>query len=486
MHESKNNPRIEGYDLARGLAIIGMVFVNFRVVLQLMGADVTGTGAGSWIANWVTGRAAATFVLLAGLGVALLTQQAVDDTAKRQSAKWRLLARAFFLAVIGWPFFTVWEGDILHYYAAFFLTGALVFYWPIRWLLSATGIITLLALPVLLVWERHWDFSSMTYNSLWTLDGQLMNFFLNGFHPLIPWLAFLLLGLALGRHLNRQPKDAPKLGFIALAVALGSELISTVLVQWAIQNGMDTTEAKALLGVSPMPPLPQYILAAGGCAVAVICGCRWLGEKLQGNLILRPFNHLGQMALTVYIVHVFAGVFPLFIFTSKNPDYWTLGRCVAATTAFCALATVFATAWRHWLPQGPVEWLMRRFSDFTDRRRWLALATSGALMGIIVTGMHTLEIQRVNENINTFSQSLPDEKEFEARCTRWVIAKFFFSDDNVYETWARKHFGSKSNFEDEWLTQMYFEYAKEQPMDETDFQDWLSAKVEERIEVGNK
>ena len=52
--------------------------------------------------------------------------------------------------------------------------------------------------------------------------------------------------------------------------------------------------------------------------------------------------------------------------------------------------------------------------------------------------------------------------------------------------WVKKNFGSKTAFEDEWLTKMYFEYAKEQPMDETDFQDWLSAKVEARIEVGNK
>ena len=32
--------RFEGYDLARALAILGMVFINLRLVLQLMGENV--------------------------------------------------------------------------------------------------------------------------------------------------------------------------------------------------------------------------------------------------------------------------------------------------------------------------------------------------------------------------------------------------------------------------------------------------------------
>ena len=69
--DSNKSARVEGYDLARALAIIGMAFVNLRVILQLMGENVSGTGA--WIGNWLMGRASAIFVVLAGVGIALLT-----------------------------------------------------------------------------------------------------------------------------------------------------------------------------------------------------------------------------------------------------------------------------------------------------------------------------------------------------------------------------------------------------------------------------
>ena len=106
--------------------------------------------------------------------------------------------------------------------------------------------------------------------------------FLNGFHPLIPWLAFLFLGIALGRHLQSHPKSTLKLGLGALVMAVSVELISAVLLKLAIQNGINTSEIKTLLGTTSMPSLPQYVLAAGCCSVAVICGCRWVGDKLGG------------------------------------------------------------------------------------------------------------------------------------------------------------------------------------------------------------
>jgi hypothetical protein len=233
-----------------------------------------------------------------------------------------------------------------------------------------------------------------------------------------------------------------------------------------------------------MPPLPQYVLAAGGCSVAVICGCRWVGDKLKGHRVLRPFTYVGQMALSLYILHVFAFIFPLVVFTIENPGYWNLGKCVASTAAFCAVATAATVAWRHFLPYGPAEWLMRRFSDFTDRKRWLALAGAGALMGLLVTGTHALESSGSAASIISLSsKSLPDEKEYEARCIRWITDKFFFSSKETYEMWVKKNFGSKTAFEDEWLTKMYFEYAKELPMDEVAFQKWLSAKVQSRVDA---
>ena len=60
--------QIVGYDLARALAIFGMVVVNFKIV---MGAGQNGP---AWLVSSVgllNGRAADTFVVLAGVGLPL-------------------------------------------------------------------------------------------------------------------------------------------------------------------------------------------------------------------------------------------------------------------------------------------------------------------------------------------------------------------------------------------------------------------------------
>lgn len=64
--------RMHGLDLARYLALAGMVLVNFRLA---MAVPAEGDG---WLAGFfhlLEGKASATFVTLAGLGLVLATQR---------------------------------------------------------------------------------------------------------------------------------------------------------------------------------------------------------------------------------------------------------------------------------------------------------------------------------------------------------------------------------------------------------------------------
>jgi len=64
--------RLHGVDLARYLALAGMVLVNFRLAMA-----VPAEGAG-WLAgvfHFLEGKASATFVTLAGLGLVLGTHR---------------------------------------------------------------------------------------------------------------------------------------------------------------------------------------------------------------------------------------------------------------------------------------------------------------------------------------------------------------------------------------------------------------------------
>jgi len=81
------NSRIIGIDVARALAVIGMVIVNFKVVLGEKGQN--------WVkllASVFDGKASATFVVLAGVGIALGTNSALrnNDLSKLRVAKIKL------------------------------------------------------------------------------------------------------------------------------------------------------------------------------------------------------------------------------------------------------------------------------------------------------------------------------------------------------------------------------------------------------------
>lgn len=62
--------RLEGLDLARYLAFVGMVIVNFKIA---MGAE-NEQGVVGFLTSALEGRAAATFVVLAGIGLGLAAQ----------------------------------------------------------------------------------------------------------------------------------------------------------------------------------------------------------------------------------------------------------------------------------------------------------------------------------------------------------------------------------------------------------------------------
>ena len=105
--------RLEGIDLARYFALIGMVIVNFDVVM--VGIETAQTHR---FAELLQGRAAATFVVLAGLGFGLGAQR-----ADWQQTAGVTIRRAAFLLILGLVNMAIFPPDIVHYYAFYFLLG---------------------------------------------------------------------------------------------------------------------------------------------------------------------------------------------------------------------------------------------------------------------------------------------------------------------------------------------------------------------------
>ncbi len=116
--------RIIGYDVARSLAMIGMVMVNYKVV---MGASEKGPEWLVWLAGLLDGRSAATFVILAGIGISMLSRKgrmARDRDRICQDRK-TLFKRSVFLFVVGLLYIPLWPADILHFYGVYIAIAAL-------------------------------------------------------------------------------------------------------------------------------------------------------------------------------------------------------------------------------------------------------------------------------------------------------------------------------------------------------------------------
>ena len=361
MNKSSPN-RIQGYDLARALAIFGMVLVNFKIV---MGASDNGPNWLIWMVGLFEGRAAATFVILAGVGLSLISRRVRLENDSQGIIRNRktLLNRALFLFVVGLLYTPLWPADILHFYGIYIAIGAYLLtasdrkLW--RWAISFSLIFVILFLTF--NYEAGWNWITLEYADFWTFQGMIRHLFFNGFHPVFPWAAFLFVGMWLGRQdIHANPKLARKILVGGLAITALTELASGFAIRGftSLETSIDAELLRFLFGTDPMPPMPQYMLSAGGTALVVIVLCVWLADRFSRAGWLKPLVSTGQLALTHYVAHIVLGMGILEMLGLLENQ--SLGFSVTSSILFCVAAVVFSYFWRKRFRRGPLEWVMRK------------------------------------------------------------------------------------------------------------------------------
>ncbi|MFT6399192.1 MAG: putative membrane protein YeiB [Bradymonadia bacterium] len=366
-----NPTRVLGFDIARAVAVFGMVVVNFKVV---MGAESAGPSWLVWTIGLLDGRAAATFVLLAGAGLSLLSRRSRNSADASGIARDRrtVLRRAVFLFFVGLAYTPIWPADILHFYGVYIAVAALFLTAPTRVLLTAASLLALLFMVLLLVlnYETGWDWEGLNYIGFWTPAGMMRHLFFNGFHPVVPWLAFMLVGMALGRlDLSNADTRNRVLRWSVSAAVLG-ESVSWGLRRWLMTSALSVQEKAdliAVVGTDPMPPVILYMVAAGGTAVTIVVACISLGQRFHSAVWMRPIVATGQMALTLYVAHVVIGMGVLE--AAGALENQSLNFALVSAGIFCAASLVFASRWSLRFRRGPLESLMRFATDPRDRRR---------------------------------------------------------------------------------------------------------------------
>ncbi len=357
------NKRIVGIDVARALAIIGMIIVNFKMVLGKEGNE--------WAKLFVSvfeGKAAATFVVLAGVGIALITNSAVknNDVEKLKKSKISIAKRAFLLFMIGLLYIDIWPADILHFYGIYMIITLLFVKSNSKIILLFASLLIILYPFLMIIWnfDIGWNFETMTYQNFWTLNGFVRHLFYNGFHPVIPWAAFMLIGLWFGKQNLNDSAFIKKAVWISLIVFIFIHIISYGLIALLSEGDKNLAiELKEILGTSPMPPLPIYMISGSSIAIFVISLCILLAKKYENSKIIDALKKTGQLALTFYVAHVIIGMGIIELFDIKKFGNYTIGFSLAYALFFSFSCILFAIFWKKNKKSGPLEWIFRKLTE---------------------------------------------------------------------------------------------------------------------------
>jgi uncharacterized membrane protein YeiB len=361
--------RLHGIDLARAVAIMGMMLIHFNEIAGTI--PYSGPDWLVWLDSQLEGRAAVAFVILAGIGMSLMSRRAREsgDPAARRTVRTALLRRAIVLFVSGLLFHLAWDGDILHCYGIFISIGTLLLFAPSSWLWIITVLLNVGFLAMFLLFNNHpgwaydagWNWDALVYADFWTPKGFLRSIVFNGWFPLFPWLGFMLFGLWLGR-LDLGSRIVRRNcmlwgGGIGVAATGASWLLVNHIGPGML--GMPDEFSYALFGRECLPPTPFFVIQSGGAAVFMIALCLGIADRLGDSRGLKPWLVFGQCALSIYIGHVLIFLVPLIYLGCTGYSLWITipmgGVAILATL-------LLIMGWHRFFERGPLEIVIRRLS----------------------------------------------------------------------------------------------------------------------------
>lgn len=338
--------RIAGIDMARALAIIGMVMVH-------IGPDDAGRpGLLAHAYRWSHGRASILFVVLAGIGVSML---AGDRSRQRlQSASARLVWRAMVLLPAGLALQEtgVEVAVILQHYACYFVVAIALMRLPDRVLMVAV-VSSATAGPVLYLWLHRvmpaWFEPAVPH--WYDVPGVVRDIVLTGSYPVVVWVAPLAFGIWLGRRALHSRRAAVSLLAAGIVVTAAGFTVSNALIT-QVGLALDASDWRQLIMNEPHDNMPLWLLTSGAIATALIGGCLLLAERLPR--LTWPLVAFGQLAFTAYVLHLLVlRWLPQWLARDALEAAWR------STVRFTVIALLLSTAYRAVAARGPFELLLR-------------------------------------------------------------------------------------------------------------------------------
>lgn len=364
--------RLLGVDAARGLALIGMMSIHVT-------PHFTDDGESSLAYVLASGRASALFAMLAGVGLALAYGRRSPLRGRNLGgAAAAVTTRGAVLILVG-----LFLGGLDSGAAVILVNYGLLFVLAIPFLsLGARTLLPLAAtwavvVPIVSHIVRE-DMPLSTYNninpeSFNDLGGLVRELFLTGYYPVLPWTAYLLAGMGIGRLALNSARVAAWLfgGGVVLATAtwlvsswlLESRALDEILTAGSgghpvstppefagagdvlassFYGTTPTTSPWWLATASPHTATPFDLLHTIGSSMAVL-GAMLLLARFVGRYVVWPLSAIGSMTFTLYSMHIVLLTAGL----NGETDYALLWNVL--------IAFAVAMPWRGFIGRGPLE-----------------------------------------------------------------------------------------------------------------------------------
>ncbi len=333
----------------------------------------------------VTGRSATLFVMVAGISLAFLTggRHPVQGRARR-AARAGIAVRALLITAIGLAL-GYFAGDlsvILAYYGVFFLLAIPLIGLRPRSLACIAGVLVVVG-PLILLASYKLGMNAAFPGGTGQPDGSptlgapfthpigfVLQLLVTGDYPAVVYMAYICVGLAIGRLDLSSTKVAARLLAGGLVMAVTAWFTSSAILfhlgglQHLHAAADPSTPASQVTNTIVWDPgnrvaswwwlairahhtgTPIDMLHTLGCAMAVL-GAVLLVTKLRvARRLLWPVGVAGTMTLTIYSAHALV----------LNANWAPLsGNDYIAYAEQVAVALAFAVVWHRFRGQGPLE-----------------------------------------------------------------------------------------------------------------------------------
>jgi uncharacterized membrane protein len=316
--------RLIGLDVARGIALLTMMVTHIFALSDQVGMP-------TWAAVFA-GRASALFAVLAGCSLVLSTRSRLAANGRLRDAAPGVLVRAAAIVLIGLCLGSIsWLlAVILVNYGIMFALALLFLRLRARALFAIAGAWMLVS-PAVSMWVRSTfllepEYLPIGFADMATPGSMLTDLFLTGYYPVLQWMSYILLGMAvakldIGKHLLGLFTCGLGLfvvgrgaSWLLLNVFGGYERVFQDAETWNVDflaalytgsYGVTPPTSWWWLAIAgPHSATPFDLLSTAGTAVMAIAACQAIAVLLgRRSWVLAPLSAPGSMPLSVYSAH---------------------------------------------------------------------------------------------------------------------------------------------------------------------------------------